>query len=123
MKHTLLFAALGLAAFGASAQEFGNVISSTPVIQQVAVPRTVCQPGASGPTTGGGAALGGLTGAGIGSAIGAGSGNAAAIGVGAILGAIVGNNMEAQNQRYAYPQCFTENVGEHRPVGYDVVYE
>ena len=123
MKHTLLFAALGLAAFGASAQEFGNVISSTPVIQQVAVPRTVCQPGASGPTTGGGAALGGLTGAGIGSAIGAGSGNAAAIGVGAILGAIVGNNMEAQNQRYAYPQCFTENVGENRTVGYDVVYE
>ena len=44
MKQTVLFAALGLAAFGASAQEFGNVLSSTPVVQQVTVPRTVCQP-------------------------------------------------------------------------------
>jgi len=123
MKQTLLFAALGLAAFGASAQEFGNVISSTPVIQQVAVPRTVCQPGVGGPTSGGGAVLGGLTGAGIGSAIGQGSGNAAAIAVGTILGAVVGNNVEAQNQRYASPQCFTENVAENHTVGYDVVYE
>jgi uncharacterized protein YcfJ len=123
MKQTILLAALGLAAFGASAQEFGNVISSTPVIQQVAVPRQVCQPGVAGPTTGGGAVVGGLTGAGIGSAIGAGSGNAAAIAAGTIIGAIVGNNVEAQNQRYAYPQCFTENVTENRTVGYDVVYE
>ena len=127
MKQTVLFAALGLAAFGAAAQEFGNVISSTPVIQQVAVPRTVCQP--VGPsqvtTTGGGAVVGGLTGAGIGSMIGHGSGNTAAIAVGTIMGAIVGNNVEAQNQRYAqtYPQCFTQNVTENRTVGYDVVYE
>lgn len=127
MKQTVLFAALGLAAFGASAQEFGNVISSTPVVQQVAVPRTVCQP--VGPsqvtTTGGGAVVGGLTGAGIGSMIGHGSGNTAAIAVGTIMGAIVGNNVEAQNQRYAqtYPQCATQNVTENRTVGYDVVYE
>ena len=123
MKQTVLFAALGLVAFGASAQEFGNVVSSTPVIQQVAVPRTVCQPGAAGPTTGGGAAIGGLTGAGIGSAIGAGTGNVAAMAGGAIIGALVGNNVEAQHQRNAYPQCFTENVSENRTVGYDVVYE
>lgn len=127
MKHTLLFAALGLAAFGASAQEFGNVISSTPVIQQVSVPRTVCQPVAPSQvtTTGGGAVIGGLTGAGVGSMIGQGSGNAAAIAAGTIIGAIVGNNTEAQNQRYAQtvPQCFTQNVAENRTVGYDVVYE
>jgi uncharacterized protein YcfJ len=127
MKHTVLFAAMGLAAFGASAQEFGNVLSSTPVIQQVAVPRTVCQPVAPAQvtTTGGGAVLGGLTGAGIGSAIGAGSGNVAAMAVGGILGAVVGNNVEAQNQRYAqtYPQCYTQTVSENRTVGYDVVYE
>lgn len=127
MKHSVLFAALGLVAFGASAQEFGNVVSSTPVIQQVAVPRTVCQPVAPQQvtTTGGGAAVGGLTGAGIGSMIGAGSGNAAAIAGGAIIGALIGNNVEAQNQRYAQtvPQCFTENVSENRTVGYDVVYE
>ena len=127
MKQTVLFTALGLAAFGAAAQEYGNVLSSTPVIQQVAVPRTVCQPVAPAQvsTTGGGAAVGGLTGAGIGSMIGHGSGNTAAIAVGAIMGAIVGNNVEAQNQRYAQtvPQCFTENVSENRTVGYDVVYE
>lgn len=127
MKQTVLFTALGLAAFGAAAQEFGTVISSTPVIQQAAVPRTVCQPVAPAQvtTTGGGAVVGGLTGAGIGSMIGHGSGNAAAIAVGTIMGAIVGNNVEAQNQRYAqtYPHCVTENVAENRTVGYDVVYE
>ena len=127
MKHTVLFAALGLAAAGASAQEFGNVVSSTPVIQQVAVPRTVCQPVAPSQvtTTGGGAVIGGLTGAGVGSMIGQGSGNAAAIAAGTIIGAIVGNNTEAQNQRYAQtvPQCSTQNVAENRTVGYDVVYE
>lgn len=127
MKHTVLFAVMGLAAAGASAQEFGNVISSTPVIQQVAVPRTVCQPVAPAQvnTTGGGAVLGGLTGAGVGSMIGHGSGNAAAIAAGTVIGALVGNNVEAQNQRYAqtYPQCVTENVYENRAVGYDVVYE
>lgn len=127
MKHTVLFAALGLAAAGACAQEFGNVVSSTPVIQQVAVPRTVCQPVAPAQvaTTGGGAVIGGLTGAGVGSMIGQGSGNAAAIAAGTIIGAIVGNNTAAQNQRYAQtvPQCYTQNVAENRTVGYDVVYE
>jgi uncharacterized protein YcfJ len=47
-------------------------------------------------TTGGGAVVGGLTGAGIGSMIGHGSGNTAAIAVGTIMGAIVGNNVEAR---------------------------
>ena len=43
MKKSILLAALGVAAFGAvRAQEVGSVISSTPVIQQVAVPRQVC---------------------------------------------------------------------------------
>jgi uncharacterized protein YcfJ len=127
MKQTVLFAAMGLAAFGASAQEFGNVVSSVPVIQQVSVPRTVCQPVAPGQvsTTGGGAVVGGLTGAGVGSMIGAGSGNAAAIAAGTIIGAIVGNNVEAQNQRYAQtaPQCYTQNTLENRTVAYDVTYE
>ena len=127
MKQTVLLAAMGLAAFGASAQEYGNVVSSVPVIQQVSVPRTVCQPVAQGPvsTTGGGAVVGGLTGAGVGSMIGQGSGNAAAIAAGTIIGAIVGNNVEAQNQRYAQtvPQCYTQNTLENRTVAYDVTYE
>lgn len=127
MKQSILFAALGLAALAAQAQEVGLVLSSTPVVQQVAVPRTVCTPVAPShvTTTGGGAAVGGLTGAGIGSMIGHGSGNTAAIAVGTIMGAIIGNNVEAQNQRYAqtYPQCTTQSAYENRTIGYDVVYE
>ncbi|MDE2607797.1 MAG: hypothetical protein KGL68_17940 [Burkholderiales bacterium] len=127
MKQTVLFAALGLAAFGAAAQEVGNVLSAVPVIQQVAVPRTVCAPVAPAQvtTTGGGAVVGGLTGAAIGSTLGQGSGNAAAIAAGTIIGAVVGNNVEAQNQRYAQtvPQCTTQTTVENHIVAYDVTYE
>ena len=45
MKRAVLFSAMGaLAAFGnaASAEEVGRVISATAVVQQVAVPRQVC---------------------------------------------------------------------------------
>jgi uncharacterized protein YcfJ len=127
MKQTLLFTALGLLAFGAAAQEVGQVISSTPVIQQVAVPRQVCSQGAVMPaqTSGGGGLLGALAGGAIGSAVGAGAGHAAAIVGGTVLGAIVGNNVEANNQRYvqAPPNCVTENTYENRTVAYNVTYE
>lgn len=70
MKQTLLFAALGLVAAGAGAQEVGRVLSSTPVIQQVAVPRTYCnQPTyvAPPPTSGAGGVMGAIAGGAIGS--------------------------------------------------------
>jgi uncharacterized protein YcfJ len=130
MKQTLLFAALGLTALGAGAQEVGNVLSSTPVIQQVAVPRTYCnQPQAvmvQPQTSGGGGLVGALTGAAIGSTIGGGSGTAAAMLIGTIGGAIVGNNIEANNSRhyaYAQPACGSETTYENRTVGYNVTYE
>ena len=127
MKQTLLFTALGLLAFGASAQEVGQVISSTPIVQQVAVPRQVCQPGYAVPaqTSGGGGLLGALAGGAIGSAVGAGAGHAAAIVGGTVIGALVGNNVEANNQRYVQtaPNCMTENTYENRTVGYNVTYE
>lgn len=129
MKQTLLFTALGLAAFGAAAQEVGQVISSTPVIQQVAVPRTYCNQGvpiAQPQTSGGGGLLGAIAGAALGSTIGHGSGTAAAVLLGTVGGAIVGNNIEANNNaRYAYaqPACATETSYENRAVGYDVTYE
>lgn len=130
MKHTVLFSALALTAVGAMAQEaVGNVVSSQPVIQQVAVPRTTCAPGvpqAQPMTSGGGGVLGAITGAGIGSTIGAGSGNAAAIAGGLILGAIAGNAIEANNiraQQAMTPNCVTENTIENRTVGYNVTYE
>jgi uncharacterized protein YcfJ len=130
MKHTVLFSALALAAVGAMAQEaVGTVVSSTPVIQQVTVPRTTCAPGvpqAQPATSGGGGIVGALTGAGIGSAIGAGTGNAVAIAGGALIGAMIGNNVESNNiraQQAMVPNCMTENTVENRTVAYNVVYE
>src|SRR4051812_36719843 len=77
MKHSILFTALGLVALGAAAQEVGTVISSTPIVQQVAVPRQVCNNAVypAQPTTGAGGVIGALTGAGIGNAIGHGMGH------------------------------------------------
>jgi uncharacterized protein YcfJ len=128
MKQTVLFAALGLAAFGATAQEVGQVISATPVIEQVAVPRQVCnnrpmvvQP----PTTGGGGFLGALTGAAIGSQVGHGGGTGGGGLVGTIGGALIGNNVEAANSRQVQmvPECSTQTTYENRTVAWNVVYE
>jgi uncharacterized protein YcfJ len=126
MKQHILFAAMGVAAFGAGAQEVGHVLSSVPVIQQVAVPRTYCnQPTYVQPqTSGGGGLLGALIGAGLGSTIGHGTGRGAAMVAGGALGAIVGNQVEANNQvAYAQPACGTETTYENRTVGYNVTYE
>lgn len=130
MKKSVLCLALGLAALGAGAQEVGTVISSTPVVQQVAVPRQVCsQPVAvAPPTSGAGTVLGGLVGAGVGSQIGGGHGRTAMALVGAIGGALLGNQIEASNnahaaQAAAQPQCATQTSYENRTVAYNVVYE
>ncbi|RYF15118.1 MAG: hypothetical protein EOO30_15825 [Comamonadaceae bacterium] len=127
MKQTLLFAALGLVAAGAGAQEVGRVLSSTPVIQQVAVPRTYCsQPTyvAPPPTSGAGGVMGAIAGGAIGSTIGHGTGTAAAVLLGTIGGAIVGNNIEAGGQRPQAAQvCSSETTYENRAMGYNVTYE
>lgn len=122
MKHSVIFAAMGVAAFGAAAQETGTVISSTPVVQQVAVcgQGYVARPG---PTSGGGAVIGAITGAAIGSTIGGGAGQAAAIGIGAIAGGAVGNSIEANNNARMVPTCATPVSYENRTVGYNVTYE
>jgi len=128
MKHTVIFAALGLVAFGAAAQD-GRVVSSQPVIQQVAVPRQNCVQGyvqAPPQTSGMGGLAGGIAGAAIGSQIGGGAGTAAAMIAGTIGGALLGNSVEANNmraQQAAVPNCVTENTYENRTVGYDVTYE
>ena len=77
--------------------EQGRVLSSTPVIQQVAVPRQVCsdeQVVVQERKSGAGALLGAIAGGAAGNAIGNGSGDAAATAVGLIGGAIIGNNIE-----------------------------
>jgi uncharacterized protein YcfJ len=132
MKTTLsICATAALAAFGvnAQAQEItGRVIASTPVIQQVQVPRTVCnnQPVAvQQPKTGAGALIGAIAGAALGNAIGHGSGRAVATGVGLMGGAVVGDRVEGggattvQNMQ----SCSTQTFYENRTVGYNVTYE
>ncbi|HSV78651.1 MAG TPA: glycine zipper 2TM domain-containing protein [Ramlibacter sp.] len=127
MKHSILLAALGLTAFGAAAQEVGNVISSTPIVQQVAVPRQLCgqQPMVvQRQPSGAGSLLGAIAGAGVGNTIGHGSGHAAAIGIGAVAGALIGNNIESGGAyTQMVPQCTTETSYENRTVAWNVTYE
>lgn len=132
MKRSVLVSALGvLAAFGstAGAEEVGRVINSTPVIQQVAVPRQVCsnQPMAvQQPNSGTGAVVGGLAGGAMGNAIssGSGSGRAAATVLGVIGGALLGNSVESSGRQVQnVPQCSTQTYYENRTVGYNVQYE
>jgi uncharacterized protein YcfJ len=131
MKKAVLFSAMGaLAAWGsvASAEEYGRVISSTPVVQQVPVSRQVCnnQPMAvQQAPSGGGAAVGGIVGGVLGNQIGHGSGRAAATLLGALGGALVGNNIEGANstQLQNVAQCATQTTYENRTVAYNVAYE
>jgi uncharacterized protein YcfJ len=132
MKKTILFSAIGvLSAMGsvASAQEVGRVISSTPVIQQVAVPRQVCsnQPMVvQQPNTGAGGVIGGLAGGALGNQIGHGSGRAAATILGVVGGALLGNQIESNNsaaQVQNFQNCTTQTYYENRTVGYNVAYE
>ncbi len=129
MNKSITVCALGLlAAVGAQAQEVGRVLSSTPIYQQVAVPRQVCsqqpmvmQQG----TTGGGGIMGALIGGALGNAIGGGSGRAAATALGIVGGAMVGNSAEANAgyQTQNVQQCGTQTTYENRAVGYNVTYE
>jgi uncharacterized protein YcfJ len=126
MKKTILFSAMGMAmALGttAQAQEVGRVVSSTPVVQQVAVPRQVCNTAVvQRPSSGGGAVLGAIVGGLLGNTIGHGTGRAAATGVGLIGGAAVGDSLETRGQQ-PVQQCTTQTTYENRTVAYNVVYE
>ena len=110
------------------AQEVGRVISSTPVIQQVAVPRQVCsnsQVVTPGQKSGAGAAMGAIAGGAIGNSMGQGSGRAAATVLGLFGGAMLGDKVEGapapevRNVQNCTNQVFYEN----RTAGYHVVYE
>ena len=118
MKKSVLFPALGMLAATATianAQELGRVLSATPVIQQIAVPRQVCtnQPIAvQQPNTGAGAVMGGIAGGALGNQIGGGSGRAAATVLGVVGGALLGNNIEGRGQQQVQnvPQCTTRDL-------------
>jgi len=129
MKKLLLLAGIFSVAGWATAQEQARVISSTPIVQQVAVPQQVCQDQtiATAPrTSGGGAVLGAIAGGAVGNAIGGGSGRAAATALGLIGGAFLGNQIEGQDRPLQYQdvqRCTTETFYENRTVGYNVLYE
>jgi uncharacterized protein YcfJ len=131
MNKTLCVGACAaLAALGqnAQAQEIsGRVISSTPVIQQVPVPRTICseQPVAvQQQRSGAGAVIGAIAGAALGNAIGAGSGRAAATALGAVGGAAFGDRVEGGGTMVQNMQsCTTQTFYENRTVAYNVSYE
>ncbi|MCM3562602.1 hypothetical protein M3149_02965 [Hydrogenophaga intermedia] len=125
MTGLLALAGSGLAQ---AQEEQGRVISSTPIIQQVAVPRDVCtdeQVTYRGQKSGGGALLGAIAGGAMGNAIGDGSGRAAATAIGLIGGAILGNRIEGEPQPRTeiVRSCGTQTTYEPRTVAYDVVYE
>ncbi len=132
MTRTLIVSTLALAATGisaqVSAQEMGRVLSSTPVVQQVAVPRQVCNtvPVAVGTQKSGvGAVLGAIAGGAVGNSVGGGSGRAAATVLGVLGGAMLGDNIEGGGvqQVQNMQQCGTQTVYENRSVAYNVVYE
>ena len=123
-------AAAGLAgASAASATDImARVISSTPVVQQVAVPRQVCntqQVVTQAPKSGGGALLGAVAGGAAGNAIGNGGGRAVATMLGLVGGALLGDNIEGPGRQQVQnvQQCVTQTYYENRPSHYNVVYE
>lgn len=132
MKRALVLsaaaAASGLFAVNASATDIlARVISSTPVVQQVSVPRQVCttQPMITqSPNSGAGAVMGALAGGAMGNAIGDGGGRALATVIGLVGGAMVGNNLEGNRSQVQNVQlCGTQMSYENRTSHYNVVYE
>jgi len=120
---------LALASQAACAAEYGTVVSSTPVVQQVAVPQQSCydeQQVVQQRPSGAGALVGAVIGGAIGNTIGAGTGRALATGAGVMAGAVLGNQAEANNQPSSTAtvrRCQTATRYENRTVGYDVVYD
>lgn len=128
---TALLAATGVTlAQSGPANAYGFVISSTPVLQQVTVPKQVCttttvqyvQP------NGGGALIGAVIGGALGNQIGRGhgqDGRAVATVIGALGGGLVGNQIETHNYSGQYPtqSCHTKNTVENRTVAQNVLYE
>jgi uncharacterized protein YcfJ len=128
MKKTIFLLALASLGLSAGAQEVGKVLSSTQVIQQVAVPRQVCttEQVAVQPTkSGAGAAMGAIAGGTVGNAMGGGSGKVAATMLGIFGGAILGDKIEGPSalQTQIQQRCTTQNILENRIMGYNVTYE
>ena len=125
MKKLFVLSA-ALAASGVSmAQDVGTVVSSTPVMQQVGVPRQVCtteEVAIQQPKSGAGAVIGAIAGGVLGSNMG---GQGAGTVIGAIGGAVVGDRLESDPpaQVQNLQRCGVQTLYENRAVAYNVVYE
>ncbi|HEX5358262.1 MAG TPA: hypothetical protein VFW93_18820 [Aquabacterium sp.] len=106
-----------------------KVVSATPVIGQVAVPRQVCydelrqNPPRS---SGAGAVMGAIAGGVIGNSVGKGAGKALATGLGIFGGAIAGDHIEndgRQGTTSSVRRCEQQAEYENRVMAYNVVYE
>jgi uncharacterized protein YcfJ len=112
----------------AMAQDYGRVLSSTPIITQATVPQQVCnmvlQP-MPARTSGAGALMGAIAGGAVGQAIGHGNGRAAATAVGIVGGAVLGDRLEAPEATPSRTvrHCHTQYLSEQRVSGYQVRYE
>jgi uncharacterized protein YcfJ len=126
-QTTLLLSASLAASQVWAADIQARVISSTPVVQQVAVPRQVCnnqQVITELQKSGGGAILGAVAGGAVGNAIGNGNGRALATVIGLVGGAMVGDRVEGSNQQVQnVQQCASQTFYENRTSYYNVVYE
>jgi uncharacterized protein YcfJ len=127
-KKTLVLAVLASAAGLCAAQELGRVISATPLVSQIAVPRQVCttsQVQVQPQRNAAGAIAGAIAGGAIGNQIGRGDGRAFATVLGFLGGAMLGDRMDGGTpaQVQNVQNCSTQNFYENRTTAYNVVYE
>ncbi len=128
MKKLLLLSAALVSSGLSLAQDMGHVMSATPVIQQVGVPRKVCsneQVAVQQPKSGAGALMGAIAGGAMGNAVGGGAGKAAATMIGIFGGAVVGDRIEGapETQVQTVQHCSMQTIYENRTVAYNVAYE
>lgn len=128
LKKSAFLITLSAVCAAAGAQEVGRVLSTTPVVQQFAVPRQVCTNQATtvqSAKSGGGAILGAIAGGAVGNQVGNGGGRALATAIGLIGGAFLGDRVEGSGgtEVQNVTQCTTQTFYENRPVAYNVVYE
>jgi uncharacterized protein YcfJ len=106
-----------------------RVVSSTPVVAQVATPQQVCfdELQATPPQgSGAGALLGAIAGGVIGNAVGKGAGNAVATGLGVFGGAVLGDHIEKDGRpggQRTVRRCEQQAAYSQQVVAYQVVYE
>ena len=119
-----LLGGLTLLATHAGALELARVVSTTPVMQAVAMPRQVCTNSEAVVTrsTGTGAAIGAVAGGALGATV-HGSARLPATVIGALGGAVLGGRIEQGNRTATVQNCVTQTTYENRAVAFNVVYE